>query len=106
VDDPDLSFILTELRNLDHIRWSATLAEIIQGKLSQIHSGPNRGVKQASLAVLTNTLMPSALVEVGFLSNPTEERLLAQRSFQENVARALARSVQEFFRSYPPGETE
>ncbi len=103
VADPDLSFILTELRNLDHQHWSASLAEVIQEKLAQIHSGPNRGVKQAPLAVLTNALMPAALVEVGFLSNPDEERLLNQRSFQENVARALARAVREFFRSYPPG---
>jgi N-acetylmuramoyl-L-alanine amidase len=103
VADPDLSFILTELRNLDHQHWSASLAGIIQEKLSQVHSGPDRGVKQANLAVLTNTLMPAALVEVGFLSNSSEERLLNQRSFQENVARALARAVREFFRSYPPG---
>ena len=50
--------------------------------------------------------MPAALVEVGFLSNPEEERLLNQRSFQENVARSLARAVREFFRRYPPGTTQ
>jgi N-acetylmuramoyl-L-alanine amidase len=103
--DPELSFILTELRNLDHQHWSASLAELIQGQLAQIHSGPDRGVKQGPLAVLTNALMPAALVEVGFISNPQEERLLNQRSFQENIARSLARAVREFFRRYPPGMT-
>jgi len=90
VERQDLSFILTELRNLDHQHWSALLAEYIQGELAQLHPGPNRGVKQGPFAVITNTLMPAVLVEVGFLSNRDEERLLAQRGFQEDAARALA----------------
>ncbi len=101
--DPDLSFILTELRNLDHAHWSALLAEIVQEELEPVHPGPNRGVKQAPLAVITNSLMPAVLVEVGFLSNPQEERLLRQEAFQEDVAEAVARAVLEFFRRYPPG---
>lgn len=102
-DDPDLSFILTELRNLDHAHWSALFAEIIQEKIGQIHPGPNRGVKQAPFAVITNSLMPAVLLEVGFLSNREEERLLNQRSFQENVARSVARAILEFFHRYPSG---
>lgn len=102
-DNPDLSFILTELRKLDHAHWSALLAEIIQEKIGQIHPGPNRGVKQAPFAVITNSLMPAVLLEVGFLSNREEERLLNQRSFQENVARSVARAILDFFHRYPPG---
>ena len=101
--DPDLGFILTELRNLDHAHWSALLAEIIQEELDQVHPGPNRGVKQAPFAVITNSLMPAVLLEVGFLSNREEERLLNQRSFQEDVARSVASAVLEFFQRYPPG---
>ena len=98
-----MGFILTELRNLDHAHWSALLAEIIQEKLAQVHPGPNRGVKQAPFAVITNSLMPAVLLEVGFLSNREEERLLNQRSFQEDVARSVASAVLEFFQRYPPG---
>lgn len=101
--DPDLSFILTELRNLDHAHWSSLLAEIVQEELQEIHPGPNRGVKQAPFAVITNSLMPAILVEVGFLSHGEEERLLTQQGFQRDVARAVSRAVQEFFRRYPPG---
>ena len=101
--DPELGFILTELRNLDHAHWSSLLAEIIQEKLDPVHPGPNRGVNQAPLAVLTNSLMPAVLLEVGFLSNLEEERLLNQRSFQEDVARSVARALREFFRRFPPG---
>lgn len=99
----DLSFILTELRNLDHQHWSALLAELVQGQLAQVHPGPNRGVKQGPLAVITNALMPSVLVEVGFLTNPQEEDLLTEAAFQENTATAVASAVREFFRRYPGG---
>jgi N-acetylmuramoyl-L-alanine amidase len=99
----DMSFILSELRNLDHQHWSALLAEYIQRELSEVHPGPNRGVKQGPFAVITNTLMPAVLVEVGFLSNREEERLLTQQRFQEDTARALAAAVREFLTRYPPG---
>ena len=101
--DPDLSFILSELRNLDSQHWSALLAELVQGQLAKVHPGPNRGVKQGPLAVITNALMPAVLVEVGFLTNPEEERLLTQTTFQENTANAVASAVREFFRRYPSG---
>ncbi|MDH3208038.1 MAG: N-acetylmuramoyl-L-alanine amidase, partial [Gemmatimonadota bacterium] len=67
------------------------------------HPGPNRGVKQGVLAVLTNALMPSVLVEIGYLSNADESRLMSDRSFQRESADALARSVVRFFERYPPG---
>ena len=38
--DPDLSFILTELRNLDHQHWSALLAELVQDRLVTSTPGP------------------------------------------------------------------
>jgi N-acetylmuramoyl-L-alanine amidase len=102
-ENPDLSFILKELRNLDHQHWSALLAELVQNQLREVHPGPDRGVKQGPFAVITNALMPAVLVEVGFISNPEEERLMTQRAFQQNAARAMADAVKEFFHRYPPG---
>jgi len=99
----DMSFILSELRNLDTQHWSALLADYIQRDLAKIHPGPNRGVKQAPLAVITNALMPAVLVEVGFLSNRDEETLLRQREFQEDAAAAVANAIRAFFGRYPPG---
>ena len=55
------------------------------------------------LAVLTNALMPSILVEAGYLSNDDEARLMARSSFQREAAEALARAVARFFERYPPG---
>lgn len=103
-EDPDLDFILQDLRNSDHTHWSAELAEMVQGELAPVHPGPNRGVKQAPLAVITNALMPGVVVEMGFITNPAEARLLSRASFQEHAARALARALRAFFERYPPGE--
>ena len=100
--DPVLSDILADLSNLDTQHWSAELADLVQAELAQVHPGPNRGVKQGPLAVITNSLMPSVLIELGFISNADEERLLGTAAFQEKAAVAIARAVDEFFAHYPP----
>ncbi len=105
-EDEDLGFILRELRNLDHAHWSSLLAEGVQRHLETVHPGPNRGVKQAPLAVLTNALMPAVLVEVGFVTNREEERLLSRGEFQAQLAEAMARAIRNFFERFPPGQGE
>ncbi|GMV07932.1 MAG: hypothetical protein AMXMBFR53_42070 [Gemmatimonadota bacterium] len=99
----DLGFILRELKNLDQQHWSSLLAEMVQGELARIHPGPNRGVKQGPLAVLTNAIMPSVLVEIGYLSHPDEARLLGEAGFQKDAGEALALAVGRFLQRYPPG---
>jgi N-acetylmuramoyl-L-alanine amidase len=99
----DLDFILRELRNFDHAHWSALLAQMVQDEMAKFHPGPNRGVKQGPLAVLTNAIMPSVLVEVGFVSNDEEARLMVQDQFQERAASAIATAVLRFLERYPPG---
>lgn len=99
--DPELALILRELRNFDHQHWSLLLAELVQSEMQSAHSGPERGVKQAPLAVITNALMPAVLVELGFLTNRTDELLLASEEFQAAAADAIARAVRRFFSRYP-----
>ncbi|WP_394128615.1 LysM peptidoglycan-binding domain-containing protein [Vibrio hepatarius] len=59
----------------------------------------------ASLAVLKSPDIPSVLVETGFISNPTEERLLFQRSHQDKLARSLAKAIVQYFEANPPEGT-
>jgi N-acetylmuramoyl-L-alanine amidase len=103
VDDPLLAEIIRDLRTFDHQHWSALLAEIVQDELEGFHPGPNRGVKQGPFAVITNAMMPSVLIEVGFLTNRDEESLLNRPEFHQDSARGIARSVHRFFERYPPG---
>ncbi|MCG9598903.1 N-acetylmuramoyl-L-alanine amidase [Vibrio sp. Isolate25] len=59
----------------------------------------------ASLAVLKSPDIPSVLVETGFITNPTEEKLLFQRSHQDKLARALTKAIVEYFEANPPEGT-
>lgn len=104
--DPEFTSLLRDLSNSGHQPWSVELSRIVQEEMGRFHPGPDRGIKQGPLAVLTNALMPSVLVEVGFLSNEDEGPLLGQQQFQDETARALARAVMIFFDRYPPGTGE
>jgi N-acetylmuramoyl-L-alanine amidase len=100
--DRDVSSVMNRFPNPNQDHWSARLAEMVQSELATAHSGPNRGVAQAPLAVLGNALMPSVLVAVGFVSNQADESLLSDSSFRAEAAESLARAVGSFFDNYPP----
>jgi N-acetylmuramoyl-L-alanine amidase len=71
-------------------------------KVARLHkSKPS----EASLAVLRSPQIPSVLVEMGFISNPTEEQLLFQRSYQDKLATALAKAVVKYLKDNPPEGT-
>lgn len=57
--------------------------------------------RSAGFVVLTAADIPSALVELGCLSNPVEERLLQQPAYQRRLARGLARAVEAYFATNP-----
>ncbi len=67
------------------------IAKEIQKELVSSTGLTDRGVKFNNLHVLRETNCPAALVEVGFISNPTEEALMKQSSFDETVASAICR---------------
>lgn len=92
-----LGFILTDLRQNHYLRESSDWAQMIQDELRDVHPGPNRGVKQAGFAVLRGTFMPAVLVEIGFISNAREERMLLDAQMQESIARKLAEGVRAYF---------
>lgn len=94
--DP-LSFILHDLRQNKYLRDSSDWAAMIQRRLAEVHSGPNRGVKQAGFVVLNGAYMPAVLVELGFITNAQEEKKLTDREQQARFARQLARAINDYF---------
>ncbi|HKI82870.1 MAG TPA: N-acetylmuramoyl-L-alanine amidase [Candidatus Krumholzibacteria bacterium] len=92
----DVDFIVWDLVQNQFIQESATLAEEVQEGLSSDLKLDNRGVKQAGFRVLVGAYMPAILVEVAFLSNPQEAKLLASRDFHRRVAHSLARAILKF----------
>lgn len=75
---------------------SKALADSIQSELVKVIALNNRGVKDAAFYVLKNTKMPAVLVEIGFISNPTEEQLLGAPDFQRKTALGVYRGILTF----------
>ena len=62
---------------------------------------PNRGVKQAGFYVLGGAAMPAILIEIGFVTNPKEERTLARRDrYRDDIARAIFIGLAEYKRAW------
>lgn len=59
--------------------------------------GGDRGVNEAGFYVLKHTTMPATLVEIGFISNPQEEKLLKKKSVQESFAQLMYEGIVEYF---------
>jgi N-acetylmuramoyl-L-alanine amidase len=78
------------------MRHSEMLAESIQAQFTDVVKRRDRGVKQAGFYVLFGALMPSVLIELGFLSNPLEEKFLSTIDGQASMANAIFRAVQDF----------
>ncbi len=96
VQPDDVEFIVWELVQNKFISGSSDLAEVIQHTASSKLGITNRGVRQAGFRVLVGAYMPAVLVEMGFLSNPAEERKLRRGSYQQQLAEALGEAVVEF----------
>jgi N-acetylmuramoyl-L-alanine amidase len=96
----DLALILWDMAQAEHLEESSLLATRLQEELAAVTGSQGRGVKQAPFRVLVGAAMPAVLVEVAFISNPDEEKLLAQDAFLSRVAAALARGVGRYDQEY------
>lgn len=72
------------------------LAEKIHDKLGRSLGIKNRGIKESNFYVIKYTDMPSALIEVAFLSNPREEKLLKKKTFQHKAAALIVDGVLDY----------
>ena len=89
----DLKLILWDLAQQAYLVESSRFAQAIQEEMNAATGVSNRGVKQAPFKVLVGATMPAALVEVGFISNPEEEKKLQSAEFQKLMVDAIARAV-------------
>jgi N-acetylmuramoyl-L-alanine amidase len=93
----DVGNILLDLTRRQTSNLSITLARNVVEQLGREVVLLERPQRSADFAVLTAPDIPSALVELGCLSNHTEERLLQQRAYQQKLTRGLVRAVEAFF---------
>lgn len=83
--------IMTEFQSESH-----DLALMVDREFKRTLETPSRGVDQAGFFVLNKIFMPSVLIEAGFITNTTEEKLLRQSSFQQDVAEATYAAIKRF----------
>jgi len=90
------NLIMATMAQASFLKESEDLAAKIQIELDKKLKTPNRGVKQAGFLVLIGASMPNVLIEVGFLSNPSEEKRLKQNSYKEKIAEAIFEGIKQF----------
>ncbi|BBC23014.1 N-acetylmuramoyl-L-alanine amidase [Pseudanabaena sp. ABRG5-3] len=76
------------------------LAELVHEQILASTGANDRGVRSARFYVIRNTSMPAILVETGYITNPSEAARLVNPSYQERMAEAIARGVDQFLKSY------
>ena len=79
---------------------SYRLAALLNEELLRYGGLNNRGVKSANFYVIKHTTCPSSLIELGFVTNYEEERLLASDDYQEKLAQAIVAAINRFFSGY------
>jgi N-acetylmuramoyl-L-alanine amidase len=94
VNDPQTSIILAQYSQA-FLSKSINLGTRIQESFGA-EGRPNLGVKQLPLEVLAGSAMPAVLVEMGFITNPTEERYLNSEEGQEEVAMAIYKGIKAY----------
>lgn len=72
-----------------YMERSVNLAKLIQKEFRTTAGRPDKGVHQAGFLVLRATSMPSALIEVGYISTPDEERYLNSAEGIRNMGRSI-----------------
>src|SRR5580658_4703068 len=98
---PAAAVMLTPAELHEKIEQSRRLADSVQrslyGTLAARNPGlRDRGVKEASFVVLTETSMPGILAEVSFVSSPTDEQKLRSDGYREQIAEALYKGIARY----------
>lgn len=98
-NDPESHIIFSLYQNAN-LSQSLLFAQSLQDKFAKSLKRFDRGVKQAGFLVLWRTTMPAVLVELGFISNPEEEKYLNSPEGQEELAVAMFEAFVNYKNKY------
>lgn len=82
---------------------SLALGRFVAAALAQGDSQKNRGVRTVPCRVLRDIPMPGVMIEIGCLTNPSEEALLGTDSYQQSLAQEIAQGITNYLSSYKTG---
>ncbi len=93
------AYIIFSLLQHAYLKQSLALARKIEDKMVERTKRTSRGVRQAGFLVLWRTSMPAVLCEIGFITNPQEEKYLASAEGQEAIAEAIHQALRTYVAS-------
>ena len=102
VADAQVLRAMLDMSTTAQINDSLQLGSALLTQLDQVGRLHKRRVEQAGFAVLKAPDVPSVLVETAFISNPEEERRLADNDYQAGLVSALHRGIRQYFSRNPP----
>ena len=103
--DDMLRSVLLDLSQNASMEYSQTAASKILDELGAIGRNHRKQVESANFVVLRSPDVPSVLVEVGFISNPSDEANLGSRRHRAELATAIRRGIEQHFRQTAPRGT-
>lgn len=99
------SYIMFELIRGHDMELSVGLAEMVQKGMVKHSKLKNRGVSSAGFLVLHRTVMPSILVELGFITNGSDENVIASKEGQKKLARGIFEGFCNYYETYCKGNS-
>lgn len=99
--DPYLSQAVLDLQFGHSQRVGYDVAVKVIAQLQRVGALHKRRPEHASLGVLRSPDIPSLLVETGFISNPSEERLLGSSAYQQKIAESIYKGLRNYFLAHP-----
>ena len=100
--DHNLAAVLLDLSQSATMRASDDVANQVLGALKNVGKAHKPQVERANFVVLRSPDVPSMLVETGFITNPAEEKRLADAGYRQRLAGAIAEGVRRYFTDQPP----
>lgn len=94
------SYIIFELMRSHDMELSVKLAEMVQNGMVESSKLYDRGVSSAGFLVLHRTVMPSILVELGFITNSKDENLISSKEGQKKLAKGIFNGFAEYYELY------
>ena len=102
VQDQHVQRALLDMSTTAQINDSLKLGNELLGQIRRVGKLHKPQVEQAGFAVLKAPDIPSLLVETAFISNPEEESLLLSEQYQNKLADALMKGIENYFLRNPP----
>ncbi len=92
--------IMLAMKQQNMLEKSIQLADFTQDAIAKNTYFRNRGVKQAGFVVLRKVVVPSILIEAGFVSNPNDAEMLKSAKNQRKIALSIVEGVENYIKFY------